>query len=228
MITVRRSAQRQHAVNRRQEVWRTFSPRERTDPLRQGFAALEYFNEYRLRPGAVVPRLLNRDAEVVTYVCEGEIATEAAIRAGEFQRLTTTRGFRRSETNASRTDWARVFQLWLRPGNTVLEPGEEQKRFSTAERRGALLAVASLDGRDGGLRLQQNTTVFSGIFGEGQHVVHAFGPGRVAWLHVVSGTVMLGELTLSAGDAAGLTEERALSLTAREDAEVLLVDLAEK
>jgi redox-sensitive bicupin YhaK (pirin superfamily) len=225
MITVRRAAQRQHTLNRRVELWRTFSPRDRTDPLRLGFASLEYFNEFRLRPGAAIPRLLHRDAEVVTYVSEGEIALEQAIRAGEFQRLTTTRGFHRKETNVSRTDWAHAYQLWLRPEAGVLEPGQEQKRFSAAERRGGLCAVASRDGRNGSLRLQQDTTVYSGLLDAGQHVVHALGEGRVAWVHVVAGRVNLQEQLFAMGDSVGLTGERVISFTALEDAEVLVVDL---
>ena len=92
---------------------------------------LEIFNEDRLPPGAGVPRHPHRDAEIITYVREGSLAYEdskghsGVIYAGEFQRMTAGRGIRRSEANASRTDWAHVFQIWLRPSEAELQPSHE-------------------------------------------------------------------------------------------------------
>ena len=59
----------------------------------------------------------------------------------------------------------------------------------------------------------------------GQHVVHELSQGRRAWLHLVQGEVALGDTILTTGDGAGFTAERAASLTAREEAEILLLDL---
>jgi redox-sensitive bicupin YhaK (pirin superfamily) len=62
----------------------------------------------------------------------------------------------------------------------------------------------------------------------GQHVVHELSQGRTAWLHLVLGELTLGDLVLTTGDGAGFTAERAVSLTAREETELLLVDLGEQ
>lgn len=59
----------------------------------------------------------------------------------------------------------------------------------------------------------------------GQHVVHELLSGRSAWLHVVKGEVTLGDITLTPGDGAGISAERAVSFTARGQTEVLLVDV---
>ena len=59
-------------------------------------------------------------------------------------------------------------------------------------------------------------------------MVHELGQGRSAWLHLVEGEVTLGDVVLSTGDGAGVTAERAVSLTAREETEILLVDLGEE
>ena len=67
--------------------------------------------------------------------------------------------------------------------------------------------------------------MYSALLDPGQHVVHELSQGRRAWLHLVHGEVILGDVVLTAGDGAGFTGERAVSLTAREDAEILLVDL---
>ena len=94
------------------------------------------------------------------------------IHAGEFQRMTSGGGVRHSETNASRTAWAHVFQIGLYPSQAGFEPGHEQKRFSSAERRGLLCIVASPDARKGSLRVHQDARMYSALLDPGQHLVH--------------------------------------------------------
>ena len=231
MITLRRAKDRHHDRHRNREVWLTFYSQDRADPLADGFEAITMLNEDRLPPGAGVPRRTPRDAEILTYVREGALAYEDSMgrsgvtQAGEFQRMTAGRAIRHSERNASLTDWAHVFRIWLRPSAAGREPGYEQKRFSAAERRGVLRVVASPDGRRGSLRIHQDALVYSALLDPGQHLVHELSKGRSAWLHLVQGELTLGDIVLTTGDGAGVTAERSVSLTAREDSEILLIDL---
>jgi hypothetical protein len=233
MITLRRANERQHDRRRKQDCWLTFS-KDGADQLADGFGILENLHEDRLPPGAGLPRRPHHDAEIITYVREGALAYEdslgrsGVIHAGEFQRMTVGRGLRHSETNASRTAWAHVFQIWLQGSKASLAPSHERKRFCVAERRSALRLVASPDAGDGSLRIQQDALIYSAILDPGHHLVHELSHGRGAWLHVVQGEVTLGDITLTTGDGAGITTERAVSFTAREDAEILLLDLGEQ
>jgi len=233
IATIRRAKERHHERRRKREVWRTFYPRGRADPLAGGFGTIEMLNEDRLLPGAAVPRRPLHDAEIVTYVRQGALAYEdstgrsGVTQAGEFQCMTAGRGIRHSETNVSQTEWAHVFRIWLRPSQAGREPGYEQKRFSAAQRRDGLCVIASPDGRRGSLRIHQGALIYSAILQRGQHVVHELAPGRSAWLHVVEGGVTLGDDVLGTGDGAGVTGVRAVSLTAREETEILLLDVGE-
>jgi len=187
--------------------------------------------EDRIPPGVRVPLYPPYDAEVVTYVLEGVLAQESSkgrpgvIRAGEFHRASTAQGIRRREWNGLRKDWAHVFQIWLRPWSAGPDGRSEKRRFCAAERRGVLCAVASPDGRNGSLRLHQDALIHSTMLFPGQHVVHELAPGRRVWLQVLSGEAALGEIVLAKGDGAGIWAERAVSLTAREESELLLTDL---
>jgi quercetin 2,3-dioxygenase len=233
MIWLRRTEERQSDRRRQHEVWHTFHLENPSDALADGFGALRLLDEHRLPPGATLPRQPGRDAEVVSYVREGALAYEdstgrsGVVRAGEFQCKNTGRNGRHSETNASRTDVVHVFQLCLRASEAGLEPGQEQKRFSAAERRGLLCVVASPDARKGSLRIHQDVLLYSALLDPGQHLVHELAQGRSAWLHMVEGEVTLGDVILSAGDGAGVTTDRAVSLTAREETEILLVDVGD-
>jgi redox-sensitive bicupin YhaK (pirin superfamily) len=233
MISLRRTDERHHDRRHKRDLWLTFNRRDRDDSFADGFGNLEILNEDRLPPRAGVPRLPTHDAEIVTYVREGALGYEdsmgrsGVIQAGEFQRMTAGRGIRHSETNASATDWAHVFRIWLRSSETAIDPDREQKRFSAAERRGMLCVVASPDARRGSLRIHQDAVMYSAMLHPGQHVVHELSQGRSAWLHLVQGEATFADVVLSTGDGAGVTAERAVSVTAREETEILLIDLGQ-
>ena len=232
-ITLRRAGERHHDKSRTLEAWLTFDPQDPAGLLAAGLGNLELLRECRLAPGAGVPRTSGHDTEILTYVREGALTYEnslggsGVVQAGEFQRVTAGHGLRRSQTNASRTDWVHFFQIWLRPSEVDLDPGHEQKRFTAAQRRGGLCVVASPDARRGSLRIHQDALIYSALLNPGQHVVRELSQGRSAWLHVVQGEVTLGDVVLCTGDGAGVTAERAVSLTAREESEILLVDLGQ-
>ncbi|MBT4500881.1 MAG: pirin family protein [Gemmatimonadetes bacterium] len=234
MITLRRDRERHYLRSRKQKVWFTFNSQDRTGPLANGFGTLELLDEYRLLPSADVPHHPHHDAEIVTYVRQGALAYEdsmghsGVVRAGEFQRTTAGRGLHLRQTNASGTDWAHVFQIWLRPSEAELEPYHEQRRFSAAERRGVLCIIASPDARRDSLLIHQDVLMYSALLDPGQHVVHPLLQGHRAWLHLVEGEVTLDDAILATGDGAGIQAERAVSLTAREKTEILLLDLGDQ
>jgi redox-sensitive bicupin YhaK (pirin superfamily) len=233
MITLRRADERQHDQSRKLESWLTFHPQAPAGLLAKGLGNIELLLECRLAPGAGVPSASGHDTEIVTYVREGALAFEnslggsGVLQAGEFQRVTAGSGLRRSQTNASRTDWAHFFQIWLRPSEVDLDPEHEQKRFTAAQRRSGLCVVASQDARKGSLRIHQDALIYSSLLAPGQHVIRELSPGRSAWLHIVQGEVTLGGFVLGTGDGAGVTAEPAVSLTAREESDILLIDLGE-
>jgi redox-sensitive bicupin YhaK (pirin superfamily) len=224
MIIVRRSADRHHVRRRQRDVWSTFHPE-----VAGGFETLVALNEGLIPPGESIPSLPFQDAEVITYVLEGALACKGSAGgvgvtdAGEFQCRGAVGGHR--ESNASRSTWARVFQIWLRSSAVGLQPSPETKRFPIAQRRGVLCLIASHDGRGGSLRIQSDAQVHSAVLDSGRHVAYELAPESRAWVHVVTGEVRLGGDVLTTGDGAGITAEHAVSLVAADDSEILLVGL---
>ncbi len=225
MITLCRSADRHHVRREKRDVWSTFHPR-----AADGFESLVELNEALIPPGASIPSLPFRDAEVITYVFEGALAYKGSpggsgvTYAGEFQRMSALR--RHSERNPSRSAWARVFQISMHSAEGELQPGRETKRFSIAQRRRELCVIASPDGRDGSLRIQSDAHIHSAILDSGRHLAHELAPESGAWLHVVTGEVQMGDDVLTTGDGAGIEAEHAISLIAHDDSEVLIVVFA--
>ena len=69
--------------------------------------------------------------------------------------------------------------------------------------------------------------MYSSILESGRHVIHEIASGRSVWLHVVHGAMTVGAACLSAGDGVGLSDERAVSMTATAETEILLLDLGQ-
>jgi redox-sensitive bicupin YhaK (pirin superfamily) len=231
MITLRRDSERRHIRSSEHDIWGTFYPQEHLDPLADGFGILALFNETRLPPGGALGPYRSDEAEVVTYVYKGALAQEdstgssGVICAGEFQRMTSGRAIRCKETNASRTDWAHVFRISLRPSEVGLACAHERKRFTAAQRRNVLCVVASVDARNGSLHIHQDALIHSSILDPGRHLVHRLLPGRSVWLHIICGEATLSEVVLTQGDGVGVMTEPTVSLTVQENTEILLVDL---
>lgn len=230
MITLRRTSERLFRSYRGQKHWNTFPTRHSATPT--GFGALRRLDE-EWRPAEAERSMRCRDTEILTYVREGTLSyqdssgNESTIQAGELHRMTAGDDLRRKDSNASTTEPAHVFQLSLTLAEPCLESSCEQKRFNMAERRGKLCVIASPDGRFGSLRVHGETVLHSAMLSRGQHVVHALAEGRSAWLHVVIGEVAIGDDVLTMGDGAAITSELSVSLTAREQSEILLIELSE-
>ena len=231
MITLCRATERRHDQRGKQDTWLTFFPQDRPGPLAVDFGFLTIFNEMRLPPDGGTAPYSHDEAEIITYVHKGALAQEdssgisGVIHAGEFQYMTTGRGIRHKERNASRNDWAHIYRIALHSSEVGLNCAHEQKRFTAAQRRNVLCAVASRDGRMGSLRIRQDVLIYSSILDPGHHLFHELLLGRSAWLHVVYGEATLNEIVLTQGDGVGVTIESSVSLIVQEKTEILLVDL---
>lgn len=232
MITLNRESERHRVKRGQHDTWMTFGSGDGPELNKDEFGILMALNELRIPPGGVSAPHPSEEAEVVTYVYKGTLAQgdssgkSGVVNAGEFQRMIIARGIRQKEKNPSRSEWAHIFRIYLRPSEVGLGSAQEQKRFAIAQRHNLLCVVASPDGRKGSLRLLQDALVFSSVLDPGRHLIHELLPGRRAWLHVIYGEVKLQEVIMTRGDGMGVTIEPSVSLTAQTNTEILLVDLA--
>ncbi|MBU2552630.1 MAG: pirin family protein [Proteobacteria bacterium] len=231
MITLRRNTRRRRVQRGKQDIQLSFYPQEHPGPLTDDFGILSAFDEIRLPPSGVSGLLPLEGAEIVTYVYRGALAQESSngssrvVHAGEFQRMTIGRGSRHKETNALRTDFTHMFRITLRPTEVGFDSAHEQKRFAVGQRHNLMCVIASQDGRKKSLSILQDALIYSSILDIGHHIAHELSPGRSAWLHVINGEVAMQDIILTEGDGAGIAIEPSVSLTARENTEILLVDL---
>ncbi len=232
MITIRRSDERGGADHGWLKTAHTFSFDTYHDPEHMGFRALRVVNEDVIQPGRGFGRHGHRDMEIVTYVLEGALEhgdsmdNVSTLGSGEVQVMSAGRGVMHSERNASTADPVHLYQIWLRPERSGLDPRYDQKAFPEAERRNVWQVVVSPDGRDGSLSIHQDASILLANLDAGAELAREIAPERHAWLQVVRGVVALDGATLNAGDGAAVGGEPGISIRARGPAEVMLFDLA--
>jgi redox-sensitive bicupin YhaK (pirin superfamily) len=112
------------------------------------------------------------------------------------------------------------------PDRRGLAPRYDQRPFDPAAARQGFVLLASKDGRDATIQLQQDVDLFVTRLGAGERRSHALRPGRHAWLHVARGSLRAGGQELREGDGLAVSQEAELALEGVSDAEALLFDLA--
>jgi len=232
MVNVRRAADRGRSAFDWLDSRHTFSFADYHDPRHMGFRALRVINEDRVAPGRGFGTHPHRDMEIITYVIDGAVehrdsmGNGSVIQPGDVQRMSAGTGVTHSEFNPSGAAPVHFLQIWILPERTGLKPSYEQRRFPAAEKRGMLRLIASNDGRDGSVVVFQDVDVFAAMLEPGEEVTHALQHGRQAWVQIVSGGAAIDGAALAQGDGVAVSDERAVTLRARERAEVLLFDLA--
>jgi redox-sensitive bicupin YhaK (pirin superfamily) len=232
MIKIRKSEERGHFNFGWLNTYHTFSFDQYYEAAHMHFRSLRVINEDRVAGGKGFPTHSHRDMEIVTYILSGALehrdsmGNGSVIRPGDVQRMTAGTGVSHSEFNPSPSEACHLLQIWIMPNAKNLTPGYEQKFFSDDERQAKLRLIASADGSDGSVTINQNARIYASLLDSNERLVHRLGEDRHAWLQVARGAVNLNDLDLNQGDGARVSEERELNVVAAEPAEILLFDLA--
>ena len=80
-----------------------------------------------------------------------------------------------------------LLQIWIRPSKRGLAPSYEQKRFPEEERRGNLRLVASPDGAEKSVKINQDAKLYATLLGAGERAELPLGAERYAWVQVARG-----------------------------------------
>ena len=231
MMQIRKSTERGHGNHGWLDSYHSFSFADYHDPKHMGFGPLRVINEDRVAAGQGFGTHGHRDMEIISYVLDGELAHKdsmgngSVIRPGDVQRMSAGTGVRHSEYNHSQTGTTHFLQIWIMPDRAGAEPGYQEAHFSAADKQGRLRLVASGDGRDGSVSMNQDASLYAGLFDGDEAASYTLAPGRLGYVHVARGKVSVNGQPLEAGDAVKLSDVGQLDISGGEQAEVLVFDL---
>jgi len=207
------------------------------DPRRMGVGPLRVWNDDTIQPGTGFDLHGHRDMEIITYVRKGAITHQDHLgntgrtEAGDVQVMSAGTGIMHAEFN--REDEAtQIFQIWIEPAVHGVAPRWETRSFPKAGREGRLVPLASgrrddaASGEGGALPIYQDAAILGATLEAGQSVTHRLEPGRKAYLVPAAGRVTVNGKAAGARDGVVLEDVEDVTITAEEDAEILLADVA--
>ena len=232
MITIRKSEERGHLNHGWLDTYHTFSFDQYYEAAHMHFHSLRVINEDRVAAGKGFPTHSHRDMEIITYILSGALehrdsmGNGSVIRPGDVQRMSAGTGVSHSEFNPSDSEAVHLLQIWIMPRARNLPSSYEQKAFSEDERRNRLRLVASSDGTDGSVTIQQDAKVYAAILDRDATIEHPVSDGRYSWIQMARGNITVNGNALNQGDGAAVSRESLLKIVAADEAELLLFDLA--
>jgi redox-sensitive bicupin YhaK (pirin superfamily) len=199
------------------------------DPSRMGWGALRVWNDDRIAPNSGFPPHPHRDMEIITYVRKGAITHEDSMgnrgrtEAGDVQVMSAGTGVRHSEWNMEDAE-TRIFQIWIEPRASGIEPAWGARPFPKDDRAGRFVPLASGLGDEGALAIAADARVLGATLRKGERLQHPLTPGAKAYLVGATGRFRVNGEEARARDGVAIRDMERLSLEALEDSEILLVE----
>ena len=232
MITIRNANERGKADFGWLKSQHSFSFGNYYDPKHMSFGPLRVINQDRVSPGAGFDTHGHRDMEILSYVIEGALehkdntGTGSVILPGDIQRMSAGSGILHSEFNHSKRESVHFLQIWIVPSEKGIDPGYEQKHFGKQDLRNQITLIAGPKGGASAVKIHQDASLYLGVLEPSQVRNVEIAPNRGLWVQTIKGSISLNGEILKAGDGAAIERESKITVTALENAEFLLFDLA--
>ncbi|MOA33088.1 Quercetin 2,3-dioxygenase [compost metagenome] len=120
-----------------------------------------------------------------------------------------------------------IFQIWILPNEKGLPPFWGTKPFPEGERSGSFVILASGLPEDSEvLPIRADARVVAATLEAGRDTEYRIAAGRRAYLVPASGRIEVNGITVKAGDGLAISDEELLRISALENSEVVMVDVA--
>lgn len=199
------------------------------DPSRMGWGRLRVWNDDEIAAKSGFPPHPHADMEIITYVRTGAITHEDSMgnrgrtAAGDVQVMSAGTGVRHSEFNLE-DETTTLFQIWIETDRPGAKPAWGQREFPKSDRSGRFTVMASGDPADEALAINADAKVLGATLKAGESLTYNLASGRRAYLVPAVGEVEVNGETLNARDAAAIVDEATVTITAKADAELVMVD----
>ena len=202
------------------------------EPTRMGWGTLRVWNDDEIAAHSGFPTHPHRDMEIITYVRQGAITHKDSLgnqgrtEAGDVQVMSAGTGIAHSEYNLEDST-TKIFQIWIEPNQSGLPPSWGSKPFPRGERAGTFITLASGFAEDqDALAIRTPARMAAATLQAGQSTEYSLGASRKAYLVAASGRIEVNGVSAQARDGVAVSDVELIRVTAIEDSEVILVDVA--
>ena len=209
-----------------------FSFADYRDPQRMNWGNLRVWNDDAIAPKSGFPPHPHADMEIITYVREGAITHQDSLgnkgrtEAGDVQVMSAGSGITHAEYNLE-DETTRLFQIWIVPTARGGNPSWGARPFPKGDRSGRFVTLASGFADDGeALPIRTDARVLGATLKAGETAEYPLGSDRHAYLVPATGRIEINGVAANARDGVAISDTETLTVTALEDAELVMVDAA--
>ena len=209
-----------------------FSFADYYDPNRMAWGNLRVWNDDAIAAKSGFPPHPHSDMEIITYVREGAITHQDSLgnrgrtEAGDVQVMSAGSGITHAEYNLE-DETTRLFQIWILPTQRGGNPSWGARPFPKGDRSGRFVTLASGFAQDGdALPIRTDARVLGATLKAGETTEYPLGSDRHAYLVPATGRIEINGVTANARDGVAISDTETLTVTALEDAELVMVDAA--
>lgn len=216
------------------KTFHTYSFGNYYDPNRMGFGTLRVLNDDIIEAGKGFGKHPHRNMEIITIPTEGKLGhgdnmgNQTVILKGEVQAMSAGTGVIHSEMNASETDAAKIFQIWIETRDENIKPQYSQKKFEAADRQNKWqLVIAPNTAEENVVKIHQDAWLSLGNFEAEQKVNYKLKDATKngVFLFVIEGEIKIENQTLSRRDALEIENTEKIDIMIQKDSQLLLMEI---
>lgn len=230
-----KAATRGHANHGWLNSYHTFSFGGYYDASRIHFGSLRVLNDDTVAAGMGFGTHPHDNMEIISIPLSGDLkhrdsmGNEAIIKQGDIQVMSAGTGITHSEMNANRDKEVKFLQIWVFPNQKNVQPRYDQITIDESKMSNNFLQVLSPSKEDEGVWIHQNAWFSMGLLEKGATVNYPLkNKDNGVYAFIIEGTVSINNEVLEKRDGLGITETDAFTVTASEDAKVLLMEVPMK
>ena len=229
---------RHNEVGRAEHGWlqakHYFSFASYYNPSKMGFGKLRVINDDVIAAGTGFGTHPHQDMEIITIPQQGAVShkdstgNEGTIRKGEVQVMSAGKGIRHSEYNHSKDEELSLFQIWIEPNKTGVEPRYDQKVFDYQNNKNKWTELVSpMDAKDAkGLKIHQNAYIRATHLQAGKSLDYEIsGKGNGAYVLISQGEAKISNETLISRDAIAIEGTDKFTIKADYDTEMIVIEV---
>jgi redox-sensitive bicupin YhaK (pirin superfamily) len=210
----------------------TFSFAHYYDPSRMNFGALRVLNDDFVDGGQGFGRHPHDNMEIISIPLKGDLEHKdsmgnvAVIKQNDVQILSAGTGIYHSEYNKHSDQQVNFLQIWVFPKERNIQPRYDQKSFKPGDRENKLQQIVSPIASDEGVQINQDAWFHLGNLKKGfqtDYTIKQKSNGVYAF--VLEGDVTVNGQKLNKRDGLGVWDIDKISITADNDAELLLMEV---
>ena len=228
---VHKAASRGFANHGWLQSYHTFSFAGYHNPERMNFGMLRVLNDDIVKPKMGFGTHPHNNMEIISIPISGALShkdsmnNQRSIEVGEVQVMSAGTGLTHSEFNDSSTYEVNFLQLWIFPEQQNVTPYYNQKKFESTERKNKFQSLISPKTQqiEGSLPVNQQAYIFMIDITSDFEIEYKLKNG--AYFFLIDGEISIADETLEKRDAIGIYETNKVTIKAKKESKLLVIDV---